>query len=106
MAIALALATPAYAASSNTITVGFTVLTQSRNDLWRDDVNKAGGIKLRNKQYKIKFADYDDQSQPARVQQLYSRLLLQDKADFLFSPYSSGLTATAAVPLGNMARSC
>jgi len=31
------------------------------------------------------------------VQQLYSRLILQDKADFLFSPYSSGLTATAAI---------
>jgi branched-chain amino acid transport system substrate-binding protein len=31
------------------------------------------------------------------VQQLYSRLILQDRADFLFSPYSSGLAATAAI---------
>ena len=32
-----------------------------------------------------------------RVQQLYTRLINQDKAHFLFSPYSSGLTAPAAV---------
>ncbi len=31
------------------------------------------------------------------MQQLYTRLILQDKADFLFSPYSSSLTATAAI---------
>ena len=31
------------------------------------------------------------------MQQLYTRLILQDKPQFLFSPYSSGLSATAAV---------
>ena len=31
------------------------------------------------------------------MQQLYTRLIIQDKAEFLFAPYSSGLTATAAV---------
>ena len=31
------------------------------------------------------------------MQQLYSRLILEDKADFLFSPFSSPLTATSAV---------
>jgi branched-chain amino acid transport system substrate-binding protein len=31
------------------------------------------------------------------VQQLYTRLVNQDKANFLFSPYSSGLTAPATV---------
>ena len=33
----------------------------------------------------------------ARVQQLYTRIINQDKARFLFSPYSSGLVATAAI---------
>ena len=47
--------------------------------------------------YKIQFVSYDDESNSKRVQQLYSRLILQDKADFLFSPYSSSLTATAAI---------
>src|SRR5487761_2017987 len=57
----------------------------------------AGGIKSCNKRYKVRFVEYDDQSQGGRVQQLYTRLVLQDKSQFLFSPYSSGLVATAAV---------
>lgn len=66
-------------------------------ELWRDQVNAAGGIKAGGKSYKVQMASYDDESNSKRVQQLYSRLILQDRADFLFSPYSSGLTATAAI---------
>jgi branched-chain amino acid transport system substrate-binding protein len=90
------------------ITIGFTVsqtgalnvdsTEQYRGfELWRDQVNAAGGIKAGGKSYKIQLVSYDDESNSKRVQQLYSRLILQDKADFLFSPYSSGLTATSAV---------
>lgn len=90
------------------ITIGFTVSkTGSLNvdsteqyrgfELWRDQVNAAGGIKAGGKSYKVQLVSYDDESNSKRVQQLYSRLILQDKADFLFSPYSSGLTATSAV---------
>ncbi len=90
------------------ITVGFTVsktgalnvdsLEQYRGfELWRDQVNGAGGIKAGGKSYKIQFVSYDDESNVKRVQQLYSRMILQDNADFLFSPYSSSLTATAAI---------
>ena len=66
-------------------------------ELWRDQVNSAGGIKAGGKSYKIQFVSYDDESNSKRVQQLYSRMILQDNADFLFSPYSSSLTATAAI---------
>ncbi len=94
--------------SAQQITVGFTVsktgalnvdsMEQFRGfELWRDQVNGAGGIKAGGKSYKIQLVNYDDESNSKRVQQLYSRMILQDKADFLFSPYSSGLTATAAV---------
>lgn len=94
--------------AQQTITVGFTVsktgalnvdsLEQYRGfELWRDQVNAAGGIKAGGKNYKVQLASYDDESNSKRVQQLYSRLILQDKSDFLFSPYSSGLTATAAI---------
>src|SRR6266542_4887107 len=93
---------------AQTITVGFTVsktgalnvdsLEQYRGfELWRDQTNAAGGIKAGGKSYQIQFASYDDESNSKRVQQLYSRLILQDKADFLFSPYSSGLTTNASV---------
>lgn len=94
--------------AQQTITIGFTVsrtgalnvdsLEQYRGfELWRDTVNAAGGIKAGSKNYKIQFASYDDESNSKRVQQLYTRMILEDKADFLFSPYSSSLTATAAV---------
>jgi branched-chain amino acid transport system substrate-binding protein len=96
------------AAQAQTITVGFTVsktgalnvdsLEQYNGfELWRDQVNAAGGIKAGGKSYQIKFVSYDDESNSKRVQQLYSRMILEDKADFLFSPFSSPLTATSAV---------
>jgi branched-chain amino acid transport system substrate-binding protein len=105
-AAAVIVATPALA--DDTITIGFTVsqtgplnndsVSQMRGfELWRDEVNAAGGIKAGDKHYKINFASYDDESQNVRVQQLYTRLISQDKAQFLFSPYSSGLVATAAI---------
>jgi branched-chain amino acid transport system substrate-binding protein len=103
-----ALAAPAFAADEDTITIGMTVSTtgslnvdslgQQRGvEMWRDEVNAAGGIKAGGKSYQVKLVTYDDQSQGGRVQQLYTRLIVQDKAQFLFGPSSSGLVATAAV---------
>ena len=105
-AAAAFIATPAFA--EDTITVGFTdsqtgplnvdsLGQQHGYEFWRDEVNAKGGIKAGGKTYKVKFVSYDDQSVGGRVQQLYTRLINQDKANFLFSPYSSGLTAPAAV---------
>ena len=96
------------AAAQDTLIIGFTVSQTGKlnNDataqmrgieLWRDDVNAKGGIKAGDKTYKVNLVTYDDESQNTRVQQLYSRLIVQDKAQFLFSPYSSGLVATAAI---------
>jgi branched-chain amino acid transport system substrate-binding protein len=105
-AAASAIATPAVA--EDTLTIGFTVsqtgklnndaMAQMRGfELWRDEVNAKGGIKVAGKTYKVNFVSYDDESQSTRVQQLYTRIIVQDKAQFLFSPYSSGLVATAAI---------
>ncbi len=105
-AAATFVAAPAFA--EDTITIGLTEsqtgplnvdsLGQQRGyELWRDQVNATGGIKAGGKTYKVKFVAYDDQSVGGRVQQLYTRLIVQDKADFLFSPYSSGLVAPATV---------
>ena len=95
-------------AFSQTLTIGFTMsntgnlnvdsLEQSRGfELWRDQVNAAGGIKAGGKSYQVKLVSYDDESNSKRVQQLYTRLILEDKADFLFSPYSSPLTTNASI---------
>jgi branched-chain amino acid transport system substrate-binding protein len=98
-------ATPVQA--QDAITIGFTAsktgalseqsLAQVRGfELWRDEVNAAGGIKAGPKRIKVEFKSHDDESQVVRVQELYGRLVTQDKVQFLFGPLSSGLNAMAA----------
>ena len=67
--------------------------------LWQKWVNSNGGIyvKKMGKKLPVEFVYYDDESSKDRVQQLYVRLINKDRADFLISPYSSGLTASAAI---------
>jgi branched-chain amino acid transport system substrate-binding protein len=105
--VALGMALPGLSAAKDVV-IGFTASETGRLnadsvpqlhgfELWQKQVNADGGIKVGNERYKVRFAHYDDQSKSNRVQQLYARLVTEDNADFLFSPYSSGLTATAAI---------
>ena len=102
-------AAPSAAGETKTLTIGFTASqTGSLNvestrqldglQLWMDDVNKAGGVQLSDgTTLMFKSASYDDESNKDRVQELYTKLINDDKADFLISPYSSGLADAAAV---------
>lgn len=102
-------ATQPPAAVGKTVIVGFTTsLTGSLNvestrqnngfKLWMDQVNGAGGIKLSDgTMVKIDSKSYDDESKKDRVQELYTKLATEDNADFLISPYSSGLADASAV---------
>jgi ABC-type branched-subunit amino acid transport system substrate-binding protein len=106
-----AMATEAMATSgeAKTLVIGYTASnTGSLNvsstrqgnglKLWIDQVNQAGGITLSDGTVvKLDSVSYDDESSKDRVQELYTRLATEDNADFLISPYSSGLTAAAAV---------
>jgi len=102
-------ATEAPVATEETVTIGFTSsLTGAQEvsskrqvagfNLWMNQVNEAGGLKLSDGTV-VKFAaqTYDDESAKERVQELYTRLITEDNADFLISPYSSGLTAAASI---------
>ena len=92
-----------------TITIGYTVSqtgslnvesTRQQNglELWVKDVNAAGGIKLSDgTTIMIQTKSYDDESSKDRVQELYTTLVNNDHADFLISPYSSGLADASAV---------
>lgn len=94
---------------TETVTIGFTAsITGKYNtestrqvdglQLWMDDVNNAGGIHLSDGTVLMfKATSYDDESNKDRVQELYTKLATDDDADFLISPYSSGLTAAASV---------
>lgn len=92
-----------------TVVIGFTSsLTGSQEvsskrqvnglNLWMSQINDAGGLELADGTI-VKFTaqTYDDESNKERVQELYTRLITEDNADFLISPYSSGLTAAAAI---------
>ena len=66
--------------------------------LWMNQVNEAGGITLSDGTVvKFDYKTYDDESNGERVQELYTRLINEDNADFLISPYSSGLTSAASI---------
>jgi branched-chain amino acid transport system substrate-binding protein len=100
---------PAGDGEEQTVIIGFTTSqtgtynvssTRQVNGLrlWMDEVNEAGGIELSDGTVvKFDYRTYDDESNKDRVQELYTRLATEDNADFLISPYSSGLTAAAAV---------
>jgi branched-chain amino acid transport system substrate-binding protein len=66
--------------------------------LWMEEVNATGGIRLSDGTAVLfEAVTYDDESNTDRVQELYTRLATEDNADFLISPYSSGLTSASAV---------
>lgn len=57
--------------------------------LWRDDVNAAGGLLGRP----VELVTYDDQSSPAQIPSIYSKLVDIDRVDLLISPYGAVLSA-------------
>lgn len=65
-------------------------LTSDGYKFWADHLNARGGIDVGGKKYTVQLISYDDQSSVDRSAQLTERLIIQDKVDFLFSPYGSG----------------
>ena len=92
-----------------TVVIGFTSSLTGKQEvsskrqvngftLWLNQINEAGGITLGDGTIvKFDFKTYDDESNTERVQELYTRLISEDNADFLISPYSSGLTSAASI---------
>jgi branched-chain amino acid transport system substrate-binding protein len=59
--------------------------------LWAKKTNEKGGILGRP----VELIIYDDTSEPAVSKKLYEKLILEDKVDMVFGPYSSILTIEA-----------
>lgn len=96
------------AATEETAIIGFTASQTGSLNL--ESTRQINGLNLCMEQVNaegIALADgtvvnfesvfYDDESNNDRVQELYTRLATDDEADFLISPYSSGLADAAAV---------
>jgi ABC-type branched-subunit amino acid transport system substrate-binding protein len=92
-----------------TLTIGYTASITGKYEvssaaqvnalmLWMEQTNAAGGVELSDGTVvKFDHVFYDDESTTERVQELYTRLATEDDADFLISPYSSGLTSASSV---------
>jgi len=57
--------------------------------IWKDDVNKKGGLLGRQ----VELIFYDDQTNPATIPGIYSKLLDVDKVDLIISGYGTNLIA-------------
>ena len=90
----------AAAQSGNPIKVGMSLaltgagapagkMLQAAIEMWRDDVNAKGGLIGRP----VEVIVYDDQSNPANVPNLYTKLITVDKADLLLGPYGTNYVA-------------
>lgn len=62
--------------------------------IWQEEINARGGLLGR----KVEFVYYDDQSNPATVPGIYSKLLDIDKVDMVISGYATG-PIVAALPV-------
>jgi len=59
--------------------------------LWVEEINAKGGLLGR----KVELVNYDDQSNPAQIPALYTKILDVDKVDLVVSSYSTALIAPA-----------
>jgi branched-chain amino acid transport system substrate-binding protein len=99
-ALVLAAATPFVARAQNPIKIGFGMAMTgglSANgkpallaiQIWKDDINKKGGLLGRP----VELVYYDDQTNPATVPGIYTKLLDVDKVDLVISGYGTNLIA-------------
>jgi branched-chain amino acid transport system substrate-binding protein len=71
---------------------------QAAYEYWVDQVNADGGLLGRTVELKL----YDDESNPTTAQQLFQRLINDDRVDLLLAPYTTAVGG-AIVPLSERA---
>jgi len=76
---------------------GGAVVTQWPNvQLWVEQVNARGGLKVGGEQKLIELIEYDDKTNPGEHIKLAQRLATQDKVDFIVAPYGTGFNIATA----------
>ena len=63
---------------------------QQGYDLWAEQANKAGGISVGGKKYKVEIVYADYQSNTPRAVQTSEQMITQNNVNFLFGPFGSG----------------
>lgn len=67
---------------------------QLAHEIWREDINRWGGLLGRP----VEFVCYDDHADASRVPSLYRRLMDEDKVDLVIGGYGTN-TVLPAMPL-------
>jgi branched-chain amino acid transport system substrate-binding protein len=69
---------------------------QQGYDLWAEQANKAGGISVGGKKYRVEIVYADYQSNTPRAVQTSEQMITQDNVNFLFGPFGSGAAKAAS----------
>src|SRR3979490_1860866 len=72
------------------------VKQQQGYDLWAEQANKAGGISVGGKKYKVEIVYADYQSNTPRAVQATEQMITQDNVNFMFSAFGSGAAKAAS----------
>ena len=102
LVVGLSLVSQASAQSGNPIRIGMSLaltgagaspakVINTALEIWRDDINAKGGLLGRP----VELVIYDDQSAPANVPIIYTKLITVDKVDLLLGPYGTNFVAPA-----------
>ena len=70
--------------------------------IWEEEINAKGGLLGR----KVELVNYDDQSNPANIPGIYTKLLDVDKVDLVSGPYGTNLIAPALPVVIQKGKSC
>lgn len=111
---ALFIAIPLTAYSKDKIVIGTAIslsgpyasgaaITQTPNyQMWVEDVNAKGGILVKQygKRLPVELITYDDRSDIGTAVQLFEKLILEDKVDFLLPPWGTAMHFAVA-PIAN-----
>lgn len=69
---------------------------QAGYEIWRERVNKAGGVNVGGKKMKVRIVYYDYESKTPTATKLAERLITKEKVDLLLGPFGSGATKSVA----------
>jgi branched-chain amino acid transport system substrate-binding protein len=69
---------------------------QQGYNLWAEEANKAGGISVGGKKYKVEIVYVDYQSNTPRAVQATEQMITQDNINFMFGPFGSGAAKAAS----------
>jgi branched-chain amino acid transport system substrate-binding protein len=102
LALVVAPSSPALAQSDPPIRIGFSLALTGPlapngkqallgAKIWEEEINAKGGLLGR----RVALVNYDDQSNPANIPGIYTKLLEVDKVDLINGPYGTNLVAPA-----------